>query len=111
MTNDHKQKQSEIARQFCHKTASEQIARIYGVDAFIGFNGFSWDCYITQDLGALMELAIRNEFDIDTSENATLVVGTEEELIAFEKVKDHNNDPIEATRVAISKALIKKGGE
>lgn len=105
--------------QFCHKTASEQIARIYGVDDVI------WVVtrqdikkqnevpifvrYITQDLGSLMELAIRNLFIIYCA--STRVVIRIDSSLLEEDYADHNNDPIEATRVAIAQALIKKGGE
>ena len=107
---------------FSHKEASEQIARIYGVNIKLEeltgceFNTFTLKVtyqtitkYITQDLGALMELAIRNFIMVDPIKTHA-VVG-DAVILVEEAYADHNNDPIEATRVAIAKALIKKGGE
>lgn len=108
---------------FNHKEASELIAEFYDISAYVYFvnqdnNPYLLDNhYITQDLGVLMELAIRNHIpvDYDYPKEATIC-----EWITFkpewkkdrvvEQYADHNNDPIEATRVAIAKALIKKGG-
>ena len=104
---------------FNHKEASEKIARIYGVEDAI-YDGQLNDVfkhYITQDIGALMELAIRNGIDVEQFEGlvdfvrATFKDEFTEKHTEFEYYKNHNNDPIEATRVAIAKALIKKGGD
>ena len=111
---------------FNHEEASKQIARIYSTE--IQFNlakrvtadgEYFWACeckYITQDLGALMELAIRNEISVHpfiyagTIETVYNVDGLGAIFIT-EYISNYNNDPIESTCVAIAKALIKKCGE
>lgn len=101
---------------FSHKQASEQIARIYGVENAYDVSrrtltdrGYIWVSkyiYITQDLGALMELAIRNFIMVDPCKDYVSV--GDAAILQEEQHSDHNNDPIEATRVSIAKALIKK---
>lgn len=107
----------KIKSSFNHKEASEQIAKIYGI--YIIKSDLLGNKYITKDLGILMELAIRDGikvfYDPDnaTAEASYLTIdgGYVEEHISFAQSNAHNNDPIEATRVAIAKALIKKGGK
>ena len=111
---------------FSHKQASEQIAQIYklksskihiAIEKFIGDELATVEyskCYITQDLGALMELAIRNGISVfsnDISKDCTCSYWDKSNEYIHSVIEPYNNDPIEATRVAIARALIKKGGE
>lgn len=107
---------------FSHKEASEQIARIYGVDIEVWIvDKFSLCaqkadvCFFTQDIGALMSLAIMNDIIVHPNNVHKFVRASRITLVEIfeskEYYEDHNNDPIEATRVAIAKALIKKGGK
>ena len=89
---------------FSHKEASEQIASIYGI--YIIKSDLLGNKYITKDLGALMELAIRNNFIIYCA-NTRVIIRFDSSLLEEDYI-DHNNNPIEATRVAIAKALITK---
>lgn len=101
---------------FNHKEASEQIAKIYGVDVRTfnaGTNGSAGTTLITQDIGEMMRLANRNGICYSISLHD--VTAYRETNQAGEPVNEVveciTNDPIEATCVAIAKALIKKGGE
>lgn len=102
---------------FNHKTASEQIARIYGVDVksyeCVGLNVADQPMlnhiYITQNLGALMSLAIRNGIGVVPDNFRVEAFGTDIDP-AKEYLADHSNDPEAALCVAFAKALIEKGG-
>ncbi len=98
-----------------HKELSEQIARLYGIDAEIKvaeptrYGPYTIvDRHITQNIGAMMRLAIENNIDVLQSKMFGYVIESTRNLGDVEEnYADHNNDPVEATCVAIAKALIK----
>lgn len=108
---------------FNHKKASEQIARIYDIGASVYFVNqdnkpyLLDDYFITQDLGTLTGLAVRNGIGYLVLEDciAASYAYENEQVIGSKYIeeyyKDHSNDPEAALCVAFAKALIKKGVE
>lgn len=112
---------------FSHKKASELIAKLFklksskvhvAIEKYIGDELASvkytqW--FITQDSGAMAELAWENGISIEP-QNFNKFVTVSADWLVLNNITEyyaaHNNDHLEATRVAIAKELIKlKGGE
>jgi hypothetical protein len=96
--------------QFDHKKASELIGSLYGKSPYSIVSAVSdTNIFITQDSGTMAELAWENYVSVEPDDVCvvTHVMNARglDEMVFY---KDHPSIA-EATRVAIAKALIKKG--
>lgn len=99
---------------FNHKEASEKLQELYDCGVLVGYvddNDQVAYHYITQDKGTMAALAFENYISIQQAEfNQYVYAGLLNKTMEYfnrEDYKDHNNDKIEATCVAIYNALIK----
>jgi hypothetical protein len=95
---------------FDHKELSEKLVELgYATKAYELNDDYSGTnrVFLTQDIGKMATLAIENSVDLSFDVNILYVIAWTEKNRAKCYYADHNNDKVEATCIAIAKAVAK----